>query len=103
VVIDGQEIGHIPQKKLRPLRPKMQMVFQDPQASLDPRMTVAAIIGEPLVEHTNLSRAARLERIYELMDAVGLNRNFANRYPHEFSGGQRQRIGIARALADRGA
>ncbi len=99
VVIDGQEIGHIPQKKLRPLRPKMQMVFQDPQASLDPRMTVAAIIGEPLVEHTNLGRAARLERIYELMDAVGLNRNFANRYPHEFSGGQRQRIGIARALA----
>ncbi len=99
VVIDGREIGHIPQKELRPLRPRMQMVFQDPQASLDPRMTVAAIIGEPLVEHTGLSRDARLERIYELMDAVGLNRNFANRYPHEFSGGQRQRIGIARALA----
>ena len=62
-------------------------------------MTVAAIIGEPLVEHTNLSRAERLQRIYELMDAVGLNRDFANRYPHAFSGGQRQRIGIARALA----
>ncbi len=77
----------------------MQMVFQDPQASLNPRMTVAAIIGEPLDEHAKLSKAETLARIYELMDQVGLNRNFANRYPHEFSGGQRQRIGIARALA----
>ncbi len=99
VVIDGVEIGHTPQSALRKIRPTMQMVFQDPQASLDPRMTVASIIGEPLMEHGNLSKAARLDRIYELMDAVGLNRNFANRYPHEFSGGQRQRIGIARALA----
>jgi len=77
----------------------MQMVFQDPQASLNPRMTVASIIGEPLSEHADLSKSDRLGRIYELMDAVGLNRDFANRYPHEFSGGQRQRIGIARALA----
>ena len=77
----------------------MQMVFQDPQASLNPRMTVAAIIGEPLIEHTALKKDALRERIYELLDQVGLNRNFANRYPHEFSGGQRQRIGIARALA----
>jgi oligopeptide transport system ATP-binding protein len=77
----------------------MQMVFQDPQASLNPRMTVAAIIGEPLDEHTDWSREKKLDRIYELMDAVGLNRAFANRYPHAFSGGQRQRIGIARALA----
>lgn len=84
---------------LRLLRPTMQMVFQDPQASLNPRMTVAAIIGEPLSEHTRLSKAERNARIYELLDAVGLNRDFANRYPHEFSGGQRQRIGIARALA----
>ncbi|MBN2905541.1 MAG: ATP-binding cassette domain-containing protein [Rhodobacteraceae bacterium] len=97
--IDGEEIGQTSQHALRPRRPKMQMVFQDPQASLNPRMSVARIIGEPLDEHTDLSRPQKLERIYELMDAVGLNRNFANRYPHEFSGGQRQRIGIARALA----
>jgi len=97
--IDGEEIGTAGQHDLRTKRPKMQMVFQDPQASLNPRMTVASIIGEPLDEHTNLSKSEKLGRIYELMDAVGLNRNFANRYPHEFSGGQRQRIGIARALA----
>ena len=97
--IDGREIGASAQSELRTLRPTMQMVFQDPQASLNPRMTVAAIIGEPLDEHTTLSKAEKLARIYELMDQVGLNRNFANRYPHEFSGGQRQRIGIARALA----
>ncbi|RMD92135.1 MAG: ABC transporter ATP-binding protein [Alphaproteobacteria bacterium] len=97
--LEGREIGQLGQDALRPLRPRMQMVFQDPQASLNPRMTVASIIGEPLVEHSSMSRAERLERIWELMDAVGLNRNFANRYPHEFSGGQRQRIGIARALA----
>jgi len=97
--IEGVEIGKAAPSELRPLRPRMQMVFQDPQASLNPRMTVARIIGEPLDEHTTLSKAEKLDRIYELMDAVGLNRNFANRYPHEFSGGQRQRIGIARALA----
>jgi oligopeptide transport system ATP-binding protein len=97
--IDGEEIGHAGPETLRSLRPRMQMVFQDPQASLNPRMTVAGIIGEPLDEHTRLTSTERRERIYELMDAVGLNRDFANRYPHEFSGGQRQRIGIARALA----
>ncbi|SPH18571.1 Oligopeptide transport ATP-binding protein OppF [Defluviimonas aquaemixtae] len=97
--IDGVEIGKSTQSDLRKMRPTMQMVFQDPQASLNPRMTVAAIIGEPLDEHSKLTKGEKLDRIYELMDAVGLNRNFANRYPHEFSGGQRQRIGIARALA----
>ncbi|MGR3709451.1 MAG: oligopeptide/dipeptide ABC transporter ATP-binding protein [Alterinioella nitratireducens] len=86
-------------RALRRIRPTMQMVFQDPQASLNPRMTVADIIGEPLSEHSNKTGKERLNRIYELMDEVGLNRDFANRYPHEFSGGQRQRIGIARALA----
>ncbi|WP_419910271.1 ABC transporter ATP-binding protein [Hoeflea sp.] len=96
IKVDGTDID---KEKLRHLRPKMQMIFQDPQASLNPRMTVAGIIGEPLIEHMTLSRTERLERVYELMDAVGLNRSFANRYPHEFSGGQRQRIGIARALA----
>ncbi|MCU0907881.1 MAG: ATP-binding cassette domain-containing protein [Rhodobacteraceae bacterium] len=97
--INGTEIGTLSQAALRPLRPQMQMVFQDPQASLNPRMTVAATIGEPLSEHTAMSAADRMARVHELMDAVGLNRAFANRYPHEFSGGQRQRIGIARALA----
>ncbi len=99
IQIDGQEIGDLPQAKLRSLRPAMQMVFQDPQASLNPRLTVEGIIGEPLIEHTSMSRAERKARVHELMDAVGLNRSFSDRYPHEFSGGQRQRIGIARALA----
>ena len=99
ILMDGTDIAGLSPAELRALRPEMQMVFQDPQASLNPRMTVAGIIGEPLDEHTKLSRKEKLARIYELMDAVGLNRDFANRYPHEFSGGQRQRIGIARALA----
>ncbi|MFT5869067.1 MAG: oligopeptide transport system ATP-binding protein [Paracoccaceae bacterium] len=99
IKIDGEEISNAGPQRLRQMRPTMQMVFQDPQASLNPRMTVAAIIGEPLSEHENGTTKERNDRIYELMDAVGLNRDFANRYPHEFSGGQRQRIGIARALA----
>jgi oligopeptide transport system ATP-binding protein len=99
VMIDGQDVLALSPSDLRRKRPQMQMVFQDPQASLNPRMTVAALIGEPLDEHTDWPRAKKLERVYELMDAVGLNRDFANRYPHAFSGGQRQRIGIARALA----
>jgi oligopeptide transport system ATP-binding protein len=97
--IGGQDIAAAEGEALRKLRPMMQMVFQDPQASLNPRLTLAQIIGEPLDEHTTLSADEKLARIYELMDAVGLNRAFANRFPHEFSGGQRQRIGIARALA----
>ena len=99
VEINGFEIAHVDRDSLRSKRPMMQMIFQDPQASLNPRMTVASIIGEPLDEHMSLSGDERLARIYELMDWVGLNREFAKRYPHEFSGGQRQRIGIARALA----
>ena len=99
VEINGSEIAHVDRDSLRSKRPMMQMIFQDPQASLNPRMTVASIIGEPLDEHMKLSSDERLARIYELMDWVGLNRAFAKRYPHEFSGGQRQRIGIARALA----
>jgi oligopeptide transport system ATP-binding protein len=99
VMIDGEDVLALEPSALRRKRPQMQMVFQDPQACLNPRMTVAALIGEPLDEHTSWPRAKKLERIYELMDAVGLNRDFANRYPHAFSGGQRQRIGIARALA----
>ena len=99
IIINGHDVTTLEPEALRRIRPSMQMVFQDPQASLNPRMTVAAIIGEPLLEHTKTSATEQRERIYELLDQVGLNRNFANRYPHEFSGGQRQRIGIARALA----
>ncbi|MDP2079811.1 MAG: oligopeptide/dipeptide ABC transporter ATP-binding protein [Pseudotabrizicola sp.] len=99
VVINGTDVATLAPEALRKARPQMQMVFQDPQASLNPRMTLADIIGEPLDEHTDLDSTQKLARIYELMDAVGLNRRFANRFPHEFSGGQRQRIGIARALA----
>ncbi|MEP5758645.1 MAG: oligopeptide/dipeptide ABC transporter ATP-binding protein [Litoreibacter sp.] len=100
IVIDGTEIADIPSSSLRQKRPTMQMIFQDPQASLNPRMTLGDIIGEPLREHRkSMNKSAREDRVRELMDQVGLNRDFINRYPHEFSGGQRQRIGIARALA----
>ena len=81
------------------MRRHIQMIFQDPYASLNPRMTVGSIVGEPLEVHNILSGKARRERVRELLNIVGLNPYFINRYPHEFSGGQRQRIGIARALA----
>jgi oligopeptide transport system ATP-binding protein len=99
VIIDGQDVATLAPEDLRKKRPTMQMVFQDPQASLNPRMTLSRIISEPLDEHTDWTEAKKQDWIHELMDAVGLNRRFANRFPHEFSGGQRQRIGIARALA----
>ncbi len=99
VLIDGEDVLTLEPEALRKKRPTMQMVFQDPQASLNPRMTLANIIGEPLDEHTDWPADRKLARVHELMDQVGLNRRFINRYPHEFSGGQRQRIGIARALA----
>jgi oligopeptide transport system ATP-binding protein len=84
---------------LRSLRPRMQMIFQDPHASLNPRMSVASIIGEPLTEHNKAKGREREERVEELLSLVGLEPKHAHRYPHEFSGGQRQRIGIARAIA----
>ncbi|WP_424982222.1 ABC transporter ATP-binding protein [Maritalea sp. S77] len=96
---EGVDIASLDPKALREMRPRMQMIFQDPQACLNPRMTVGSIIAEPLDEHTNLSTAEKREKVKELLDAVGMNRDYVNRYPHEFSGGQRQRIGIARALA----
>ena len=93
------DVHGLDRQPLRKLRSKMQMIFQDPYSSLDPRMKIGTSIGEPLAEHTRSSRTERQERIRELMEIVGLDPSFSNRYPHEFSGGQRQRIGIARALA----
>ena len=98
VDFDGHELTSLKGSPLRKLRPKMQMVFQDPHASLNPRMTVASIIGEPLKEH-GVGRSERQERVETLLGLVGLDPSHANRYPHEFSGGQRQRIGVARAIA----
>ncbi|MFQ5623721.1 MAG: ABC transporter ATP-binding protein [Paracoccaceae bacterium] len=97
--LNGRDVAAMHGRELTRMRQEMQMIFQDPQASLNPRMTVMSIIAEPLDEHTRMSRRQKLDRVHELMDAVGLDRRFADRYPHEFSGGQRQRIGIARALA----
>jgi oligopeptide transport system ATP-binding protein len=99
IVFDGREITRMDGEALRRMRPRMQMIFQDPQASLNPRMTVGSIIAEPLEEHGAAKGDAKRERVRDLLDAVGLSPRFGNRYPHEFSGGQRQRIGIARALA----
>jgi peptide/nickel transport system ATP-binding protein len=96
---DGQEIGHLSPRALKPVRRRLQMVFQDPYASLDPRMTVARIVAEPLRAHGYGSRAQIAARVGELLDAVGLPPDAARRYPAEFSGGQRQRIAIARAIA----
>lgn len=102
VIFNNVDFTAIPYNKVRPFRKEMQIVFQDPYASLNPRMTVGEIVGEPLLifqEEGWGSRSKREERIKELLEIVGLNPSFMNRYPHEFSGGQRQRIGIARALA----
>jgi oligopeptide transport system ATP-binding protein len=95
----GEELTRLKGEKLRRMRRRMQMIFQDPYASLNPRMTVGDIIGEPLQVHNMAGGRARRERVQELLKVVGLNPYFVNRYPHEFSGGQRQRIGVARALA----
>ena len=99
IYIDDVEVTKLRGEKLRQHRRQMQMIFQDPFASLDPRMTVGDIIAEPLDNFGVMRGRARNERVQELLRTVGLNPNFNNRYPHEFSGGQRQRIGVARALA----
>jgi len=99
IFYQGQDITGLSDSKLRKLRPQMQMIFQDPLASLNPRMPIGKIIGEPLLEHTSASKKERECRVEELLALVGLNTMCGNRYPHEFSGGQCQRIGIARALA----
>ena len=94
----GKEISRISQDAMRPLRKDMQMIFQDPAGSLDPRMRVAELIEEPLLIHTDMSAGERMKVVNELLGIVGLSAKHAKRYPHEFSGGQKQRIGIARAL-----
>jgi oligopeptide/dipeptide ABC transporter ATP-binding protein len=99
VTFNGQNIFGLGDNAVRSLRREMQIIFQDPYASLNPRMTVADIVGEPLMLHGIATGAAAIARVRELLGLVGLSPNYAQRYPHEFSGGQRQRIGIARALA----
>ena len=99
VVFEGNDLVTLKGEDLRRMRRRMQMIFQDPYASLNPRMTVGNIIGEPLEVHGIAKGKDRRERVQELLKVVGLNPYFVNRYPHEFSGGQRQRIGVARALA----
>jgi peptide/nickel transport system ATP-binding protein len=99
IVFDGRDITKLSEGELRPLRRRMQMVFQDPFASLNPRHSVGRIVGEPLRTHGLATRREATARVRDLLQTVGLPADAANRYPHEFSGGQRQRIGLARALA----
>ncbi|ADC49209.1 oligo/dipeptide ABC transporter ATP-binding protein [Alkalihalophilus pseudofirmus OF4] len=99
IIFDGKDISNMKERELHPFRKDIQMVFQDPFSSLNPRKTVQTILREPLSVHGMYKGKARQEYIEDLMEKVGLNPAYANRYPHEFSGGQRQRIGIARALA----
>lgn len=98
-VFDGVDLTQLKGEELRKMRRKMQMIFQDPYASLNPRMTVGEIVAEPLLVHKIASESEANERVKQLLELVKLNPSFSTRYPHEFSGGQRQRIGIARALA----
>ena len=98
VEFDGIELTSLPKRALRRLRRRMQMIFQDPFASLNPRMTIGRLIEEPLLVHSDLSSSTRREKSLETMDLVGLNPEWHERYPHQLSGGQRQRVGIARAL-----
>ena len=100
ILLDGTDIAPLSEKEVLPYRSRMQMIFQDPYASLNPRMTVASIVGEPL-RYQSMSAKDIDDRVRELVECVGLKEDHLNRYPHEFSGGQRQRIGIARALASK--
>jgi oligopeptide/dipeptide ABC transporter ATP-binding protein len=97
--LDGQELSGLDGAALRRVRRRLQMIFQDPYSSLNPRMTIGAIVREPLDIHSVGSARERADRVGQLLDVVGLSRQAADRYPHQFSGGQRQRVGIARALA----
>jgi peptide/nickel transport system ATP-binding protein/oligopeptide transport system ATP-binding protein len=99
IIFKGQDITHLSRKQMRDVRREMQIVFQDPYASLNPRMTVRDIVGEPLRIHGLYKERGGKEKVASLLETVGLNPEHGNRFPHEFSGGQRQRIGVARALA----
>ena len=99
IIYDGEDITKISQKEMLNYRKRLQMIFQDPYASLNTRLTIAEIIGEGIETHNLYKGDEKLEKIYNLLTTVGLKREHASRYPHEFSGGQRQRIGIARSLA----
>jgi peptide/nickel transport system ATP-binding protein len=99
ILFDGQDITHLDERAVRPLRRRMQMVFQDPYASLNPRHSVGRIVGEPMRAHRIASRRSADKRVRELLEIVGLPPDAVSRFPHEFSGGQRQRIGVARALS----
>ena len=99
VIYRGRNLGNLSSTQMRELRRELQIVFQDPFASLNPRMSVTDIVGEPIWLHEGLSKAERRDRVLEIFETVGLRSDMADRYPHEFSGGQRQRIGVARALA----
>ncbi|MFF5235181.1 ABC transporter ATP-binding protein [Dactylosporangium sp. NPDC000521] len=98
VTFDGTELTTLPGRRMRAMRRRMQMIFQDPYASLNPRMTIGELIEEPLLVHADLPAAGRRAKAQEIMRLVGLSDRWHDRYPHEFSGGQRQRVGIARAL-----
>jgi peptide/nickel transport system ATP-binding protein len=99
IAYEGRDLARISQREMRPLRSRMQIIFQDPYASLNPRMRIRQVLGEALDTHGLAKGRARQPRIDELLELVGLRAEYAERYPHEFSGGQRQRIGVARALA----
>lgn len=99
IVFDGKDIVPLSKRELRPFRRKIQMIFQDPYSSLNPRMRIGDIIGEPLAIHREVSGKQRRNRVEDLLQQVGLSPDFYDRYPHEFSGGQRQRIGIARSIS----
>jgi oligopeptide/dipeptide ABC transporter ATP-binding protein len=101
ILYQGTDIAHMSERRLRPYRREIQLIFQDPYSSLNPRHTVGTIVGTALRTHDMVPRKGELNRVQELLEMVGLNPEHYNRYPHEFSGGQRQRIGIARALAAR--
>ena len=98
VFFEGRDVSAMNKKELKAMRREMQFIFQDPYASLNPRMTIGEIVSEPMTIHGIGTKAERMERVRELLDVVGLNPEHINRYPHEFSGGQRQRVGIARAF-----
>jgi oligopeptide transport system ATP-binding protein len=99
ILFEGKDIAHLDKKEIHPLRRAFQIIFQDPFASLNPRMTISDIVGRPMEIHGLVEGSQRDEKVCQLLESVGLMREHLSRYPHEFSGGQRQRIGIARALA----